>query len=53
MNLQILQSLVLVKAHELISKWIDLIDIDIQEMVKCTEGSLKHSIKFTKFLSKW
>ena len=37
---------------ELISKWMDLIDIDIQEMVKYTEGSFKHSIKFTNFFQK-
>ena len=32
--------------------WSDLVGVDEQEMLKYTEGSFKHSIKFTNFLQK-
>ena len=35
-----------------IRKWIDLIGIDEEEMIRNTDGSLKHSIKFTNFFQK-
>ena len=35
-----------------IIEWINLVDIDIEEILRETSGSLKHSIKFTNFLNK-
>ena len=35
-----------------IIKWINLVDIDVEEILRETGGSLKHSIKFTNFLNK-
>ena len=37
---------------QLISKWMDLIDIDIKVLVKYTEGSFKHSIKWVVYIKK-
>ena len=35
-----------------IREWMDLIGIDEEEMIRNTDGSLKHSIKFTNFFQK-
>lgn len=35
-----------------IFKWIELIDIDQKKLLKYTDASVKHSIKFTNFLQK-
>ena len=35
-----------------IREWVDLMGIDEEEMIRKTDGSLKHSIKFTNFFQK-